>query len=344
MLSGGRPTGKLHLGHYMGAFKSLADLQNKYDTYFIISDMHMLTTKCKKEHIQSMFENTINMIIDSIGMGMNPKNTTFYLQSQIPELSNIFGFMQNMISAKRVSLTPSLLEMKKHASQSDMTLGLLAYPVLEAADVFALKAKYVPVGKDNIDHIKIAQELVRFINKEYDANFIIPEYITTKNNYVVGIDGSNKMSKSLDNCIYVRDSNDSISQKVQRMPWTPINSDSLNVVMNYLEVFGNNEDKELLIRFKDGDKNLEQTARKALTERLISIVHPMNERMRPFLKDKEEIINLLSSGTEKVRETVRSQQKALHTTMGMIDLFPEGSKLSQNTKKIDFQRDVKTYD
>lgn len=332
MLSGGRPTGKLHLGHYMGAFKSLADLQYQYNTYFIISDMHMLTTKCKREHIQSMYENTINMVIDSIGMGMDPKTTTYYLQSQIPELSNIFGFMQNMITVNRVAATPSLLEMKKHASQADMTLGLLAYPVLEAADVFALKAKYVPVGKDNVDHIKITQEIVRFINSEYHANFIIPEYITTKNNYVVGIDGSNKMSKSLDNCIYVRDSNDNIVEKVKRMPWTELGSENINVVMNYLEVFGNNEDGELLRRFNEGDKGLEAIARKALTERLIAIVSPMNERMKPFLEDKEEIVKLLKRGTEEVRETVISQQNALHDAMGMIRLFKENEDNFENQK------------
>lgn len=321
MLSGGRPTGKLHLGHYMGAFKSLAELQQKYETFFIISDMHMLTTKCSKEHIKSMYENTINMVIDSIGMGVSPDNTTYYLQSQIPELSNIYGLIQNMTTVDRISQTPSLKEMAKHAKQEEMSLGLLAYPVLEAADIFGMNAKYVPVGKDNIDHIKITQEIIRFINSEYGAEFDIPEYITTKNNYVLGIDGSNKMSKSLDNCIYVRDTKDTIADKVNKMQWANLGDIKLNVVLHYLEIFGNMEDKVFIRRFNDGDAQLEKSCRNLLKDRLISIIEPMHVRMKPFLNDRSAVSELLQKGTSKAKEIVQQRQKTLFSTMGMIDLY-----------------------
>ena len=321
MLSGGRPTGKLHLGHYMGAFKSLAELQQKYETFFIISDMHMLTTKCSKDNIKSMYENTINMVIDSIGMGVLPENTTYYLQSQIPELSNIYGLIQNMTTVDRISKTPSLVEMAKHAKQEEMSLGLLAYPVLEAADIFGMNAKYIPVGKDNIDHIKITQEIISFINSEYGADFDIPEYITTKNNYVLGIDGSNKMSKSLDNCIYIRDTNDAIADKVNKMQWADVSETKLNVVLHYLDIFGNQEDKVLIQRFNAGDKQLDKTCRNLLTDRLVSIIEPMHVRMEPFLKDKSVVIDLLQNGTNKARAIVQQRQKKLFATMGMIDLY-----------------------
>ena len=323
MLSGGRPTGKLHLGHYMGAFKSLAELQQKYETFFIISDMHMLTTKCSKEHINSMYNNTINMVIDSIGMGVSPDDTTYYLQSQIPELSNIFGLIQNMTTVDRVAQTPSLLEMSKHAKQDEMTLGLLAYPVLEAADIFGMNAKYVPVGKDNIDHIKITQEIIKFINTEYGASFDIPDYITTKNNYVLGIDGSNKMSKSLDNCIYVRDSIDAIKDKVGKMQWAEPGSDKLNVVMHYLDIFGKPEDKTIVQRFNDGESQHSRTSRDLLTDRLIEIVEPMHSRMQPYLKDRTAVVDLLQAGTSKAREIVQKRQQALFSTMGMINLYKQ---------------------
>lgn len=321
MLSGGRPTGKLHLGHYMGAFKSLADLQQKYETFFIISDMHMLTTKCSKEHIKSMYENTINMVIDSIGMGISPNNTTYYLQSQIPELSNIYGLIQNMTTVDRIAQTPSLKEMAKHAKQDEMSLGLLAYPVLEAADIFGMNAKYVPVGKDNIDHIKIAQEIIKFINHEYGAEFDIPEYITTKNNYVLGIDGSNKMSKSLDNCIYVRDTKDTIVDKVNKMQWANLGDVKLNVVLHYLDIFGNLDDKVLIQRFNDGDAQLEKNCRNLLKCRLVSIIEPMHIRMKPFLNDRLAVLELLQNGTNKAKEIVQQRQKILFSTMGMINLY-----------------------
>ena len=190
MLSGGRPTGKLHLGHYVGAFKTFADLQENYENYFIISDIHMLTTKSTKQEIDTIFENSINMIIDAIGMEIDPNKTTFYLQSQIPNLSHVFGIFQNYVKIDRVNNTPSLIEMSKHSNQDEVSLGLVAYPVLEAADVFSLKTDVVPVGKDNIDHIMIAQEIIRYLNNEFNSNFKVPRYITTDNNHIVGTDGS----------------------------------------------------------------------------------------------------------------------------------------------------------
>lgn len=125
MLSGGRPTGKLHLGHYVGAFKTFADLQENYENYFMISDIHMLTTKSTKKEIDTIFENSINMIIDAIGMGIDPNKTTFYLQSQIPNLSHIFGIFQNYVKIDRVNNTPSLIEMSKHSNQDEVSLGLV---------------------------------------------------------------------------------------------------------------------------------------------------------------------------------------------------------------------------
>ena len=326
MLSGGRPTGKLHLGHYVGAFKTFAELQEKYDTYFIISDIHMLTTKSTKKEIETIFDNSINMIIDAIGMGVDPRITTFDLQSQIPNLSHIFGIFQNYVKLDRVNNTPSLVEMSKHSNQEDVSLGLVAYPVLEAADVFSLKADLVPVGKDNIDHIVIAQNIIRYLNSEFHANFKIPEYITTDNNHIVGTDGSNKMSKSLDNAIYVRDSYEDVVRKVNAMKWYT-KENGMNVVMEYIRIFASNSQYEELNGAYLKGKLTEGKAKKILIDILDDILQPMRERMKPYLEDKKLVFDLLYSGTKKVRRIANRSTKELRRSIGLVDLEEERKKI-----------------
>ena len=318
MISGGRPTGKLHLGHYMGAFKQLADLQKEYQTYFVIADLHMLTTKSSKEEIASIRENALNMVIDGIGMGVDPNETTFYLQSNIEELPYIFTIIQNLVNTDRVAQTPSLVEMKKHSKMDDMTLGLLAYPVLEAADIFAVGATVAPVGKDNIDHIDITRDIVQKINHKYDADFTVPNYLTTENNYVRGLDGSNKMSKSLDNAIYVRDTDQDIRNKVNKAKWT---NDDNNVVIEYLRIFGKEYEKaqQIVVDYVNGVE-VEKAAREELIRVLIDWLEPMRKRMQPYLENKQLAEELLRSGTIEVCQIVKERCQQLKTQMGMFDL------------------------
>ncbi len=326
MLSGGRPTGKLHLGHYVGAFKTFADMQKDYDNYFIISDIHMLTTKSTKKEIDTIFENSLNMIIDAIGMGIDPKQTTFYLQSQIPYLSHIFGIFQNYVKLDRVNNTPSLVEMSKHSNQDEVSLGLVAYPVLEAADIFALKADIVPVGKDNIDHVVITQNIIKYINEEFGADFKIPDYITTDNNHIVGTDGSNKMSKSLDNAIYIRDSHEEVIRKVNNMKWVDSYENGLNVVMEYIKIFAPDQ-YECINNAYISNKLTERKAKDILIEVLDNLLTPMRERMKPYLEDREKVFELLYNGTKKVKTIADESMYELREAIGLVDLESHKRKL-----------------
>lgn len=326
MLSGGRPTGKLHLGHYVGAFKTFAQLQEKYDTFFIISDIHMLTTKSKKKEIETIFDNSINMIIDAIGMGIDPQKTTFYLQSQIPNLSHIFGIFQNYVKLDRVNNTPSLVEMSKHSNQNEVSLGLAAYPVLEAADVFSLKADLVPVGKDNIDHIVIAQNIIKYLNNEFNSDFKIPEYITTDNNHIVGIDGSNKMSKSLDNAIYIRDSHDDVVRKVNEMKWKDEDA-GINVVMEYIRIFASDSQYEVLNSAYLNEELEEEEAKSILIDVLDNVLQPMRERMKPYLENKKLVFDLLYNGTKKVKKIVDKTTIELRNSIGLVNLEEQRKKI-----------------
>lgn len=331
MLSGGRPTGKLHLGHYVGAFKPFAELQENYENYFIISDIHMLTTKSTKKEIDSIFENSLNMIIDAIGMGIDPNKTTFYLQSQIPNLSHIFGIFQNYVKLDRVNNTPSLLEMSKHSNQDEVSLGLVAYPVLEAADVFALKADVVPVGKDNIDHIKITQEIINYLNKEFNASFKVPNYITTDNNHIVGTDGSNKMSKSLDNAIYIRDSHEDVVRKVLNMKWCSKEENDMNVVLEYIKIFSLETYMNFYNEYMNGQLS-EINAKKYLIGVLDNVLQPMRERMKPYLDNKKLVFDILYSGTLKVKQIADASMEELREAIGLVNLEQQ-KKLVYNKLK-----------
>lgn len=319
MLSGGRPTGKLHLGHYVGAFQTFTDLQENHDNYFIISDIHMLTTKSTKKEIDTIFNNSINMIIDAIGMGVDPEKTTFYLQSQIPNLSHIFGIFQNYVKLDRVNNTPSLVEMHKHSKQVEVSLGLVSYPVLEAADVFSLKADIVPVGKDNIDHIVIAQDIIKYLNNEFNANFKIPKYITTDNNHIVGIDGSNKMSKSLDNAIYIRDSHNEVVRKVNNMKWENNGDEKVNVVMTYIKIFAPAQYEILNNAYLSGELK-ESDAKSILVDALDVVLQPMRERMKSYLENKRLVFDLLYNGTMKAKKVADESMLELRDSMNLVNL------------------------
>ncbi len=326
MLSGGRPTGKLHLGHYVGAFKTFADLQENYENYFIISDIHMLTTKSTKQEIDTIFENSINMIIDAIGMGIDPNKTTFYLQSQIPNLSHVFGIFQNYVKIDRVNNTPSLIEMSKHSNQDEVSLGLVAYPVLEAADVFSLKTDVVPVGKDNIDHIMIAQEIIRYLNNEFNSNFKVPRYITTDNNHIVGTDGSNKMSKSLDNAIYIRDTHDDVVRKVEKMKWVENRKPGINVVLEYIRIFNPEQYDSINNMYKDNILT-EGDAKNVLIKSLDIVLQPMRDRMKPYLENRKLAFDLLYNGTLKVKKIADESMLELRNAIGLVDLEAEKNKI-----------------
>ncbi len=332
MLSGGRPTGKLHLGHYVGAFKTFADLQKNYENYFIISDLHMLTTKSRKKEINTIFNNAINEVIDAIGMGIDPNTTTFYLQSQIPYLSHIYGIFQNYVNINRVNKTPSLLEMSKHTNSDEVSLGLVAYPVMEAADIYSLDASIVPVGKDNIDHILITQEIIKYLNNEFNINIRVPSYITTDNNHIVGLDGSNKMSKSLNNAIYIRDTEEIVNNKINNMKWIKSNVKGLNVVLEYIRIF-NPEEYQNILKMYEMNQISEDEAKNILKQTLNELLEPMRKRTEPYLKDKTEAFEILYNGTKKVKDIVTNSMYDLRNNIGLPDLESQYQKYARVKKR-----------
>ena len=277
----------------------------------------MLTTAATHSAISSIWKNALNMVLDVLAMGADPKNTTFYLQSNVKEMPYFYTLIQNFIDIKTIQNTPSLLrtinEMRENASMNEISLGLLAYPVMEAADILSLKADVVTVGQDNIDHVEIAKKIANKINCESNYQLKSPRYITNSNNHIVGIDGHKKMSKSLNNCIYIEDTTDMIAKKVFQMQWNEANPTDC-IVADYLNIF------HLCAYgkpFAEINYSLgERFCKQALIEALETILAPMRTRRKVYSNDKKQIEDLLLLGTEQVNDITHDSLAKLKKGLG----------------------------
>ena len=224
ILTGDRPTGKLHLGHYVGSLQNRVALQDQYDCYFIIADLHTLTTKNEKHDLEELSHNIYAVVLDYLSVGIDPEKSVIFLQSAIPEeyeLTHLFG---NLVSLPRLSRLPSIKDMARAANMDDETVpfGLIGYPVLQAADILLPRAHLVPVGKDNEAHVEITREIARRFNHLYGKDvFPIPEVMIGDIPTLIGTDGQAKMSKSLGNAIMLSDDAKTVEQKVRGMYTDP---------------------------------------------------------------------------------------------------------------------------
>ena len=204
LLTGDRPTGKMHLGHYVGSIKNRVRLQDEYECYFIIADLHMLTTKNTKEDIFAIRENAYEVAIANLACGLDPNKKHHLFAKCVHAVYEMNLFFENLVTVERLSRLPSLKDMARSANITEMPFGLLGYPVLQAADILMPRAHIVPVGKDNQAHVEITREIARRFNYLYEEMFPIPDYLV-EGETLIGTDGNAKMSKSLGNTIYLSD-------------------------------------------------------------------------------------------------------------------------------------------
>jgi tryptophanyl-tRNA synthetase len=325
MLTGDRPTGKLHLGHYVGSIKNRVKLQNECESIFIIADLHMLTTKNDKQDIIKSKENARQLVLDAIACGINPDKVAFYLQSEIPEINEIYTLFQSLVGVSRLERIPSLKDMAKDAD-IEMPFMLLGYPILQSADILSVKANVVPVGKDNLAHIEITRELAKKFNNKYEEIFPIPEPIIAEDKDAAtlpGFDGKGKMSKSAGNAIFLSDSDEDIKKKVMAMPTDPnrITPDipgkvEGNVVFIYHDLFNDNIDEvnDLKDRYRKGKVGDVEVKQKLITA-LIKFLTPIRERYNQY-NNIDSLNNIIDEGNKKVRAIVQNTLKEMKTVMG----------------------------
>ena len=354
ILTGDRPTGKLHLGHYIGSLRRRVQLQNEgdYDRMFVfMADVQALTDNA--DNPEKIRQNTIEVALDYLAAGLDPEKCTLFIQSQIPELAELTTYLMNLITVSRVQRNPTVkTEIKMRNFEANIPLGFFCYPVSQAADIAMFKATTVPAGEDQEPMLEVTRELVRRFNQIYadvlvEPNILLPENATARR--LPGTDGKEKMSKSLGNCIYLSDSPEEVWQKVRSMFTDP---DHLrvedpgkvegNAVFTYLDAFSTDDDfaqywpeysclDELKCHYCHGGLG-DMKCKKFLNTIINNMLEPMRQRRREFEKDIPEIYNILRRGTEQAREVAAQTMSEVRHAM-RIDYFDDAELIRQQAER-----------
>ena len=345
ILTGDRPTGKLHLGHYIGSLRRRVELQNAgdYDKMFVfMADVQALTDNA--DNPEKIRQSIVNVALDYLAAGLDPEKCTLFIQSQIPELAELTTYLMNLVSVSRVQRNPTVkTEVKMRGFEGEsIPLGFFCYPVSQAADITLFKATTVPAGEDQEPMLEVTRELVRRFNQIYapvlvEPNIMLPENATARR--LPGTDGKEKMSKSLGNCIYLSDDADTVWQKVRSMYTDPthINLNDPghvegNAVFTYLDAFSRPEHfaqywpeyqnlDELKDHYQRGGLG-DMKCKKFLNQILNEFLEPMRQRRHEFEQDIPEIYNILRRGTDKARETAAQTMDEVRRAM-QINYFDD---------------------
>ena len=341
ILTGDRPTGKLHLGHYIGSLRNRIRLQDEYECFFIIADLHTLTTR--PERSSELKENIHQMVLDYLSVGIDPEKCTIYIQSQIPEVGELAVILSNFVSVPRLERMPTLKDVMRDSHISIPSYGLLGYPVLQSADILMPRAHLVPVGKDQSSHIEVTREIAREFNRLYGETLPVPEALIPDDlGTLPGTDGSGKMSKSAGNVINLSDSPEEVEKKVKGMYTDPTRLHASdpghiegNPVFVYLDAFATEADKAQIEKYKEaytkgqvGDTEVKSY----LTKVLNNFLDPIRQRRDKFEKEPELVEKILKEGTEKARIEAQATLKAVKSAMKM-DYFEMGVTLSKPTEE-----------
>jgi len=341
LLTGDRPTGRLHLGHYVGSLANRVRLQHEYESFFIIADLHTLTTRPEPQYIKDIPLYIREIVLDYLAVGIEPSVSTIFVQSAIPETYELNLLLEMLVTVPRLERMPTLKDMARDANMDSMPFGLLGYPVLQAVDILLPRAHAVPVGKDNQSHIELARELARKFNNLYGEVFPEPESIIGDVPLLVGTDGQNKMSKSLGNAIYLSDDAKTVEEKVRGMYTDPKRLRATdpgtvegNPVFIYHDAFNpdRNEVDELKERYragKVGDVEVKQKLAKAIN----TFLEPIRERRAYFLAHPTVPHDVLASGIRRMQAEAKGTMDIVRSLTGLsyahelfadeVDLFGE---------------------
>ncbi|HEN2612538.1 TPA: tryptophan--tRNA ligase [Streptococcus agalactiae] len=332
ILTGDRPTGKLHIGHYVGSLKNRVLLQNEgsYTLFVFLADQQALTDHAKDP--QTIVESIGNVALDYLAVGLDLNKSTLFIQSQIPELAELSMYYMNLVSLARLERNPTVkTEIAQKGFGESIPAGFLVYPVAQAADITAFKANLVPVGTDQKPMIEQTREIVRSFNHAYNCQVLVePEGIYPENDAagrLPGLDGNAKMSKSLNNGIFLADDMDTVKKKVMSM-YTDPNHIKVeepgqiegNMVFHYLDVFGRDEDQKEITAMKEhyqkgglGDVK----TKRYLLDILERELSPIRERRLEYAKDMGQVYQMLQKGSEKAQAVAASTLDEVKSAMGL---------------------------
>ncbi|HBG81799.1 TPA: tryptophan--tRNA ligase [candidate division CPR2 bacterium] len=317
ILTGDRPTGKLHIGHLIGSLGNRIKLQNEYDTFIIVADFQVLTDRKDTAKIE---ENIIEITKDYLAAGIDPKKTTIFIQSHIPALSELYQILSNVVTVSRVKRNPTVKEELKaaHIDEANMSLAMFSYPVSQAADILGFKANLVPVGEDQIPHIEQTREVARTFNKTYGAVFPEPEALLSPAPRILGLDGKAKMSKSLGNTIMLSDTPDEIRSKFKKavtdsgreIYFDKEHKPEISNLLTIFSFFSAKKISELEKEFKEASYS---EFKAAIAEELVDKLSELQKKRTEI--SESEVKEVLKKGTLKSAEIVNDTLKEVRKTM-----------------------------
>lgn len=354
ILTGDRPTGKLHLGHYIGSLRRRVELQNlgDYDKMFVfMADVQALTDNA--DNPEKIRQNIIEVALDYLSVGLDPEKCVLYIQSMIPELAELTTYFMNLITVSRVQRNPTVkTEIKMRNFEANIPMGFFAYPVSQAADIAAFKGTTVPAGEDQEPMIEVTREIVRRFNQVYapvlvEPTIMLPQNATARR--LPGTDGKEKMSKSLGNCIYLSDDADTVWQKVRGMYTDPTHVNVSdpghiegNAVFTYLDAFSTDEDfaefwpefanlEELKAAYSAGGIG-DMKCKKLLNSVLNKMLTPIRVRRHEFEQDIPEVYNILKKGSDVARTEAAKTMDEVRAAM-QINYFDDAELIRSQSER-----------
>jgi tryptophanyl-tRNA synthetase len=325
ILTGDRPTGRLHLGHWIGSIQNRVRLQHEYESFFIVADLHTLTTRPEKQAIAEVPGNIREMVLDYLAAGIDPERSTIFVQSAIAETSELALLLGMLVSLPRLERLPTIKDMAEAAHLDVLPYGLVGYPVLQAADILLPRADVVPVGRDNLSHIEITREIARRFNNLYGDVFREPDPLISDIPVLPGINGMQKMSKSLDNAILLSDSADAVSKRVRQMYTDPNRTRAdipgtveNNPVFIYHDAF--NPDKaeidDLKERYRAGKVGDVEVKTKLATA-INNFLDPIRERRTQFEARPGIVDEIIAEGNRRMRAEAAETMRLVRAAMGV---------------------------
>lgn len=323
ILTGDRPTGVLHLGHYVGSLRNRVKLQDDYECFFIIADYQVLT-----DHLygtEKIAQNIREIVLDYLSVGIDPKRSAIFVQSMIPEIAELTMYFSMLVSLSRVQRNPTVKDEIKAAKigKKELSYGFVGYPISQAADILTVRANLVPVGEDQLPHLEQTREIARTFNRIFGKVFPVPEALLGEFPRLPGIDGQ-KMSKSRNNAIFLKDSPEEVARKVMRAYTDPSRIHATdpghlegNVVFAYLDAFcpDQQELEELKSRYKKGTIG-DVVVKKRLIEILNAFLSPIREKRKELGANPKIVKEVLVDGIDKTRkeakETLKLVREAMH--------------------------------
>ena len=322
ILTGDRPTGKMHIGHYFGSLKSRVKLQDEHETFIEVADVQALTDNFNNpEKVQ---KNVSQIVIDELAVGIDPNKVTFFLQSMIPEIAELTVFYSNLVTIARLQRNPTVkteIAQKRNIFGESVTYGFLGYPVSQAADITAFEGTIIPVGEDQLPLIEQAREIVRKFNSIYGETLYEPPALLSKEKRIKGLDGNEKMGKSLGNAIYLSDPEEEINKKVMQAVTDPgrIKKDDpgnpdICMVAYYHNLFSKDEVKNICEECRKGKRGC-VACKKQLIKNINKELEPIREKRRYFEERPNEVNDILMAGTNHAQKVAKETMKKVKQAM-----------------------------